>query len=163
MEYFMRAQRISAAGSALLHGAQDSQKFMGVYMLGLSLTYGKDRMSSGREGIPFPVILICAAVMSLGTMLGGARIIKKIGCDLVKTDAISGSVADAASAATLLLCSLFGLPASTTHSKSSALMGTGLFRRGSLNLSVAAQLFLAWGHTFPLCGLLGFFLTRIIT
>ncbi len=157
--YFTRAQRFSAAGNAFLHGAQDSQKFMGVYLLGLSLFRGN---GSFEGQIPLSLALAVSAVMSLGTLLGGSRIIKKIGCDLVEMDAVSGSVADAASAASLLLCSLLGIPASTTHSKSSAMIGTGLCRKGRVDPSIAGQLLGAWGLTFPACGVLGFLLTRII-
>ena len=157
--YFTRAQRISAAGNAFLHGAQDSQKFMGVYLLGVSLVRG----SFSFEGqIPLSLALTVALVMSLGTLLGGSRIIKKIGCDLVEMDAVSGSVADAASAGSLLLCSLLGFPASTTHSKSCAMIGTGLCQRGGVNPSIAGQLLGAWGLTFPVCGILGFLLTRMM-
>ncbi|MBR2352919.1 MAG: inorganic phosphate transporter [Clostridia bacterium] len=159
MGYFSRAQRVSAAGNALLHGAQDSQKFMGVYLLGLSLL-GRSRFDS--QGIvPLPLALSVAAVMGLGTLLGGSRIIKKVGCDMVRSDPLSGSASDAASALSLTLCFLLGLPASTTHSKTCAMMGTCLFRKGKTNLSVALQLLAAWVLTFPSCAILGFLLTRL--
>ncbi len=155
MGYFSRTQALSAAGSALMHGAQDSQKFMGVYLLGLSLFYGS-RESDG--AIPLSILLICASVMTLGTMLGGARIIKKVGCDMTEPDAVSGSAADGASGLLLLLCSLCGLPASTTHSKTCAMMGTGLGRRGRLDPRIVCQLISAWLLTFPLCGAIGYVL-----
>jgi PiT family inorganic phosphate transporter len=153
MRYFFRAERISAASSALLHGAQDSQKFIGIYVLALALY--KNREYSG-ESIPFYVIFTCAAVMTLGTMLGGARIIKKVGCDMTELDAASGSASDAASSAVLLFCSLWGIPASTTHSKACAIMGTGLSKKSGLDLRIAGQLVGAWCLTFPICALLGF-------
>ncbi len=155
--YFSRAQSFSAAGSALMHGAQDSQKFMGVWLLGLCLFSGREMP----ERLPLPLILVCASVMTLGTMLGGARIIKKIGCDLTDLDAVGGSAADGASTALLALCSLLGIPASTTHSKACAMMGTGLGRRRRLDLRIAGQMVSAWLLTFPLCGAIGFCLSLL--
>ncbi len=156
MRYFMRAQCISAAGSALLHGAQDSQKFMGVYMLGLSFYY-----SSGEntDSLPLVIVLICASVMTLGTMLGGARIIKKVGCDMTELDAAGGSASDAASTVILAICSFLGIPASTTHSKSCAIMGTGMCKKNGIDLRIAGQILAAWALTFPFCGAIGFFLS----
>ncbi len=156
--YFSRAQIVSAAGSALMHGAQDSQKFMGVWLLGYCFFSGDGQLS---HVLPLPLILVCASVMTLGTMLGGARIIKKIGCDLTNLDAVGGSAADGASTLLLALCSFWGIPASTTHSKSCAMMGTGLGRRGRLDLCVAGQLVSAWLLTFPLCAAIGFVLSLL--
>ncbi len=159
MLYFYRAQRISAAASALLHGAQDSQKFIGIYMLALSIM----GLSLGENGkLSVYVILVTAAVMTLGTMLGGARIIKKVGCEMTDLDAASGSASDAASSLVLLLCSLAGIPASTTHSKACAMMGTGFCKRGGVNFSVAGQLLAAWGLTFPICGAMGFIFFHVM-
>lgn len=161
IQYFMRAQCFSAAGSALLHGAQDSQKFMGVYMLGLSLYYETTPYES--DAIPLPIVLICASVMTLGTMLGGARIIKKVGCDMTDLDAAGGSASDAASSVILTICSLFGIPASTTHSKACAIMGTGACRNGNIDYRIAGQMIAAWALTFPCCGAIGFFLSFLLT
>ncbi len=158
MQYFRRTQCISAAASAMLHGAQDSQKFMGVYLLGLSFAVrGLDTAK-----LPLSVVLICAAVMTLGTMLGGAKVIKKVGCDMTDLDAAGGSASDAASTIVLAVCSLLGLPASTTHSKACAIMGTGMCKRGGIDLRIAGQMLAAWVLTFPLCGAIGFFLSFVI-
>ncbi len=160
VKYFLRAERLGAAMSALLHGAQDSQKFMGIYMLGISLLGGSYRQG---EPIPIYIILLCALVMTLGTCLGGARIIKKVGCEMTKLDAVGGSSADCASSIVLFACSLLGIPASTTHSKASAMLGTGLCKRRGINLSVAGELFAAWGLTFPCCGALGFLISLLVS
>ena len=161
MRRFMRAQCASAAVSALLHGAQDSQKFMGVYMLGLSFYYTDSGIGEG-GAVPLVVVLICAAVMTLGTMLGGARIIKKVGCDMTDLDAMGGSAADAASSVVLGVCSLLGIPASTTHSKACAMMGTGSCKRRGVDLSIAGQMIAAWTLTFPFCGAIGFALSLLM-
>lgn len=160
MKNFVRTQRASAALSALLHGAQDSQKFMGVYLLGLSLTKPALRES---VSLPLPIVLICASVMTLGTMLGGAKIIKKIGVDMIDLDAASGSASDAASSVILAVCSFLGIPASTTHSKSCAMMGTGLCKRGGIDLRIVSQILAAWALTFPICGVIGFLLARLFS
>ena len=157
--YFSRAQKLSAASSAFLHGAQDSQKFMGVYLLALSL-FG---INISDNKISVLLIFICAAIMTLGTMLGGTKIIKKVGCDMTDLDASGGSAADAASSAVLLLCSLLGIPASTTHSKTCAIMGTGLCKSGGVNLRIALQLFGAWGLTFPVCGAFGYVFYKLMS
>lgn len=160
MRSFRRAQCLSAAGSAILHGAQDSQKFMGVYLLGL---YFHGINPKTADTIPLMIVLACAFVMSLGTMLGGSRIIKKVGCDMTDLDAASGSAADAASSAVLAICSFLGIPASTTHSKACAMMGTGMRKRHGINPRIVGQLFAAWGLTFPFCGAIGFFLSYLTT
>lgn len=162
MRHFLRAQRVSAATSALLHGAQDSQKFMGVYMLGLSLYYSTGSVGE-TTSVPIAIVLLCAGVMTLGTLLGGARIIKKVGCELTDLDAAGGSASDAASSAVLTVCSFFGIPASTTHSKACAIMGTGLCKKSGVNLRIAGEMIAAWALTFPFCGAIGFFLSFLIS
>ena len=159
MQYFARAQVVSAATSALLHGAQDSQKFMGVYMLGLSFYFTKNE---GMAAIPLPIVLICAAVMTLGTMLGGARIIKKVGCDMTELDAAGGSASDAASSSVLAICSVLGIPASTTHSKACAMMGCGLCKKSGVDFRIVFEMLSAWTLTFPICGAIGYLLARIM-
>lgn len=160
LKYFISAQRFSAATGSLMHGAQDSQKFMGVYMLGLSFLRSsqKEEWSS----LPLSIVFLCAAVMTLGTFLGGARIIKKVGCDMTSLDAVSSSVADSASSITLALCSFLGLPASTTHTKTCAMMGVGIHSKRGNNPRVVAELIFAWLFTFPACAFLGFFLSRLL-
>lgn len=160
MRHFRRAQCVSAATSALLHGAQDSQKFMGVYMLGLSFCYAG---VGAEDALRLPVVLICASVMTLGTLLGGAKIIKKVGCDMTELDAAGGSASDSASSVILTVCSFFGIPASTTHSKACAIMGTGTCKKGGVDLRIAGQLVAAWMLTFPICGIIGFLLSLLFS
>lgn len=157
MRYFKRVQFISAGSSAFLHGAQDSQKFIGVYMLGLSFL-GKYSESENFE-IPLYVTVVCAAAMTLGTMMGGSRIIKKVGCEMTRLDPLSSSAADTASSAFLGVCSYLGIPTATTHAKTCALMGVGLFKKNDTDLRVISQIFLAWFLTFPICALMGFLLS----
>ena len=157
VSFFLWAQRIGAAASAFMHGAQDSQKLLGVFLLGLSL--------SGRETadgeISLSAVALIASVMTVGTLLGGARIIRKVGCGLTSLDAVGGSIADLSSSASLLLCSALGVPASTTHAKTSAIMGVGLRGGGKLDLRASGEIALAWLLTFPVCGALGFFFSYL--
>ncbi len=156
MRHFVRAQRVGAAGSAFMHGAQDSQKFAGVLMLGWSLS-GADLKSNTAF-----LCAVCAVVISAGTLLGGGRIIKRVGGDMVRLDACSGASADAASSIVLLACTLLGIPVSTTHSKTCAIMGAGSLGRGGVDREVVKQMILAWVLTFPCCFFLGFFFSLLI-
>lgn len=156
---FSRTQILSAASSALLHGAQDSQKFMGVLMLGISLKYSYD---TDAFRLPIAVIISSAAVMTLGTLLGGKSIIKKVGVDMVSLDAAGGTAADFASSSILTLCSFLGLPVSTTHSKASAMMGVGSQKHGGgTDKRIVGEILLAWLLTFPICAAIGFLLTAL--
>ena len=144
-----RAQRVGAAAMALLHGAQDGQKFLGIFLLGLSLAAGWEHPTG-----PAPLWLtaLCAGTMALGTALGGQRIVDTVGRDMVELDPFRGLAADLAGAGSLLVCTLLGMPVSTTHTKTAAILGSG--RRP--DWAVARSIALAWALTFPVCGLLGF-------
>ena len=101
-------------GSAIaMHGAQDGQKFMGVILMAVMLANGQ---TTG-EAVAMPVwlMLVCSIVMGVGTSLGGKKIIKSVGMDMVKLEKHQGFSADIASAISLLLSSVFGIPVSTTH------------------------------------------------
>lgn len=161
MRYFMRVQRISAGISSFLHGAQDSQKFIGVYMLGLAFLNGSTNANVTSFSIPIRITLACAAAMTLGTLMGGARIIKKVGCDMTELDPLSSSAADTASSSFLGVCSFLGIPTATTHAKTCAIMGIGLCKKGGTNPKIAAEIFLAWFLTFPLCALISFLLSLL--
>ena len=161
MRYFTRVQRISAGISSFLHGAQDSQKFIGVYMLGLAFLNGNTSSDNSSFSIPITVTLSCAIAMTLGTLMGGSRIIKKVGCDMTDLDPLSSSAADTASSSFLGVCSFFGIPTATTHAKTCAIMGIGLCKKGGTNPKIAAEIFLAWFLTFPICALISFLLSLL--
>ena len=162
MRCFLRAQRASAAVSAFLHGAQDSQKFAGVLMLGIGMSAYSGSVSSSAFQIPISISMACATAMTVGTFFGGSRIIKKVGDDMVRLDASAGTAADAASSAVLALCTVSGIPVSTTHSKTSAMMGAGSKTSTGVNRVVARQMIAAWLLTFPCCAALGFLFGSII-
>ncbi|MDO4733576.1 MAG: inorganic phosphate transporter [Bacillota bacterium] len=157
---FRHGQVAGAAAMAFMHGAQDGQKFMGVFMLGIFLVNGQAEVSSFQ--IPIWLMILCSVVMALGTSIGGYRIIKAVGMDMVKLEKYQGFSADLAGAACLLLSSLTGIPVSTTHTKTVAIMGVGASRRlSNVNWGVAKEMVLTWVLTFPGCGLIGFLMAKL--
>ena len=130
-------------------------------MLGMSITRGD--LSKDSFHIPIYVVLSCSAVMTLGTLIGGRKIIKKVGMDMVDLDAVGGTAADMASSTVLFICTLCGIPVSTTHSKASAMMGVGTGSQKGADKKIIAQMLLAWLLTFPICAAIGFILFCIIT
>ena len=107
-------------------------------------------------------MLLCSAVMALGTSIGGKKIIKSVGMDMVKLEKYQGFSADIAASISLLISSVFGIPVSTTHAKTTAIMGVGAVKRVSaINFSVVKEMMLTWILTFPGCGLIGFLMTKL--
>jgi PiT family inorganic phosphate transporter len=157
---FQKAQIGGAATMAFMHGAQDGQKFMGVFLLGMALSQGNGQ--SDIFEIPFWLILLCSVVMGLGTSIGGMRIIKAVGMDMVKLETYQGFAADIAGAGCLLVSSLTGIPVSTTHTKTTAIMGVGAAKRlRSVDWSVVSEMVMTWILTFPGCGLIGFIMAKL--
>ncbi len=160
--FFQKAQVCGAAAMAFMHGAQDGQKFIGVFLLGSFLANGQANVTS--FVIPTWLMILCSAVMSLGTSIGGTRIIKSVGMNMVKLQKYQGFSADIAAAGCLLLSSLTGIPVSTTHTKTTAIMGVGAARRfSSVNWGVVKEMIYAWVLTFPCCGLIGYLMTKLFT
>ena len=157
---FRRAQLAGGAAMAFMHGAQDGQKFMGVFMLGVMLAKGQGH--STEFVLPVWLMILCSVVIASGTSIGGYRIIKAVGMDMVKLKPYQGFAADSAAAGCLLLSSLLGIPASTTHTKTTAIMGVGAARRlRAVNWSVVKEMGLTWVLTFPGCGLIAFFMAKL--
>lgn len=158
--FFGKGQVAAAAATAFMHGAQDGQKFMGVFLLGLALIGGDTSM--GAVGVPVWLMLLCSLVMALGTSMGGMKIIRSVGMDMVRLKSYQGFAADVSAAAGLLVCSLTGLPVSTTHAKTAAIMGVGAAKRvRSVNWNVAGGMALTWILTFPGCGFIGYLMTKL--
>lgn len=158
--FFKGAQIFGAAAMSFMHGAQDGQKFIGVLFLGLAFSHGQNDVS----GITIPVwlMLLCSVVMALGTSVGGEKIIKSVGMDMVKLEKYQGFSADIAAALCLLFSSIFGIPVSTTHTKTTAIMGVGSVRRiSAIDFNVVKDMMLTWVFTFPGCGLISFIMAKI--
>ncbi len=158
--FFKYAQIGSAAAMAFMHGAQDGQKFMGVLILGIFLVNGTEM--GGGVALPVWMMLLCSVVMGVGTSIGGKKIIKSVGMDMVRLEKYQGFSADLAAAFCLLLSSLFGIPVSTTHTKTTAIMGVGAVKRlSAINFKVVKDMVLTWFLTFPGCGLIGFLMAKL--
>src|SRR5690606_3604594 len=135
-------------------------EIMGVFMLGIFLAKGQGNVTNFQ--IPFWLMLLCSLAMALGTSMGGYRIIKAVGMDMVKLEKYQGFSSDLAAAICLLFSSLFGLPVSTTHTKTTAIMGVGSARRlSSVNWSLVGEMVMTWILTFPGCGLIGFLMAKL--
>lgn len=162
MNRFLQAGQVAGgAAMAFVHGAQDGQKFMGVLLLGLFLTNGME----DTQGVVIPIwmMILCSAVMGVGTSIGGKKIIKSVGMDMVKLEKYQGFSADVAASVSILASTLFGLPVSTTHVKTTAIMGVGAVKRkSSINFSVVKDMLLAWVLTFPGCGVIGFGMAKLM-
>lgn len=158
--FFRAAQIFGAASMSFMHGAQDGQKFMGVILLSVLLVNGQSTDVSVQ--MPVWLMLLCSIIMGLGTSIGGKKIIKSVGMDMVKLEKYQGFSADIAASIALLFSSVFGIPVSTTHAKTTAIMGVGAVRRiSAINFSVVKEMATAWILTFPGCGLIGFIMTKI--
>ena len=158
--FFRYAQIAGAAGMSFMHGAQDGQKFIGVLFLGIAFANGE----TGVTGVVIPLwlMILCSLVMGLGTSVGGEKIIRSVGMDMVKLEKYQGFSADLAASLCLLFSSVFGIPVSTTHTKTSAIMGVGASRRlSAINFSVVKDMMLTWVFTFPVCGLISFLMARV--
>ena len=158
--FFEKAQISGAAAMAFMHGAQDGQKFIGVFILGMFLSQGKDQAQE--VAIPLWLMILCAGVMGLGTSIGGYKIIKSVGMDMVKLEKYQGFAADLAGAGCILISSITGVPVSTTHTKTTAIMGVGAARHiKRVNWSVVKEMVLTWVLTFPGCGLVGYLMAKL--
>ncbi len=161
--FFKGAQIAGAASMAFMHGAQDGQKFMGVILLCVYMSKGESLPSDiDIAGEYMWLMVLCSVVMALGTAMGGKKIIKSVGMDMVKLEKYQGFSADIAAALSLLFCSVFSLPVSTTHAKTTSIMGVGAVKRVSaINFGVVKEMVFTWVLTFPGCGLVGFLMTKL--
>jgi len=146
---FRRVQLFSAASFSFGHGLNDAQKTMGIIFALLVST----RHLSGTH-IPFWIILICNAAIGLGTLIGGWRIVKTLSMRITQLKPIGGACAEFAGAATLIGASLGGIPVSTTHTITGAIMGVGSAKRlSAVRWGVARSIILAWIFTIPFSAL----------
>lgn len=156
---FDRLSVVAACFLAFNHGLNDGQKFMGVFATTL-LTGG---VLTTFE-IPFWVILLCALTMALGTSAGGWRIIQTLGSRMTRLQSWQGFAAQAAAGCTIFGASSFGVPLSTTHTITSAIVGAAASRRMSdIRWIVLQRIVLAWLITFPVCFVAAFAAARLAT
>jgi PiT family inorganic phosphate transporter len=151
-----RKFRVLQLGSAALysigHGANDAQKTMGIIA---GLLYAEGTLGS-EFYVPFWVVLSCQAVMALGTLIGGWRIVRTMGSRITRLKPVQGFCAETAGAATLYLATWLGIPVSTTHTITGAIVGVGAARRVSaVRWSIAGSIIVAWVVTLPAAALVG--------
>lgn len=144
---FRGLQILSSAFMAFGHGSNDGQKFMGAFTLALVLGGVLPVFE-----IPKWVIFLCAAMMALGTITGGWEIMKTMGMRVTKLETHQGFAAEMAAASTIELASRLGIPLSTTHTISTAIMGVGSVKRmTAVRWGVTGEIATAWVLTFPVC------------
>ncbi len=155
---FRKLQIVAAAFVAFSHGTADAQKSMGIITMAL-LNYGAITTFS----VPIVVIIACALMISVGTAIGGWRIVKTIGRDFVKLEPVHGFCVQTATAGVILTASAYGLPTSTTHVITSSIFGVGLSKGlSAVNWKVAKNIATAWILTIPGAGAIGFFLYAVV-
>jgi PiT family inorganic phosphate transporter len=143
---FRKGQLFSAALYSMGHGANDAQKTMGIIA---SLLFSAGLLR-GEFYVPFYVVLLCQGAIALGTMFGGWRIVKTMGQKVAKLKPVDGFAAESSAAATLAISSGFGIPVSTTHTITGAIMGVGSLRRlTAVRWGVARNIVWAWILTVP--------------
>ncbi|HKP95434.1 MAG TPA: inorganic phosphate transporter [Fibrobacteria bacterium] len=153
--WFKHLQLVSAGFMAFSHGSNDAQKAMGVITMAL---VGMGYVHGGKEfHVPTWVVFLCASAMALGTAAGGWRIIKTMGVKMIRLQPVHGFAAEAAASITILTATHLGLPVSTTHVISSAIMGVGSAKRASaVRWEIAGQMGIAWVLTIPCTALVAF-------
>lgn len=176
--FFGVAQMFSAGAMGFMHGTNDAQKTMGIIALTLlAATQAGDLndlpgfLSFLHTRVPAPgqsveiaawIKIVCALTMAAGTAVGGWRIIKTLGHKMVKLHPINGFAAEASSATVIFAATHLGIPVSTTHNISSAIMGVGAARRlNAIKWSIVERMLWAWILTIPVTGALAYFFVRL--
>jgi len=143
---FRILQFVSASLYSLGHGGNDAQKTMGIIAV---LLYSQGHLGT-EFSVPFWVVLSCQAAMALGTLMGGWRIVRTMGLRITKLTPMQGFCAETGGAATLFAATFLGVPVSTTHTITGAIVGVGAARRVSaVRWNVASSIVYAWVITIP--------------
>ena len=176
--FFGKAQIVSAAGMGFAHGMNDAQKTMGIIALALVSAQSAGTLDALPGWLAFLhpsegaladgdidtwIKITCALVMAAGTAAGGWRIIKTLGHKLVKLHPIHGFAAETSAASVILAASSLGIPVSTTHNISSAIMGVGTAKRlNAIKWTVVEKMIGAWVLTIPMSGGIAYGLFRLL-
>ncbi len=149
---FRSLQFVSASLYSLGHGGNDAQKTMGIIAV---LLYSQGMLEGGFH-VPFWVVLSCQAAMGLGTLLGGWRIVHTMGSKITRLTPMQGCCAETGGAIMLFAATHFGIPVSTTHTITGAIVGVGAARRVSaVRWNIAKDIVVAWVLTMPAAGVIG--------
>ena len=151
-KYFRRFQLLSAAAFSLGHGGNDAQKSMGIIWVALIVT----GLATTNDPIDLWIVLSCHTAIALGTLFGGWRIVKTMGQRITKLKPFEGFCAETAGALTLFGATHFGIPVSTTHTITGAIIGAGARKGASaVKWGVTTNIFWAWILTIPISGIIG--------
>jgi PiT family inorganic phosphate transporter len=151
---FRRLQLVSAAAYSLGHGANDAQKTMGI----ITVLLFSQGLLQGEFHVPFWVVIACQLAMGLGTLMGGWRIVHTMGSKITRLTPHQGFCAETGGAFMLFGATAFGIPVSTTHTITGAIMGVGAARRASaVRWGVAGNIVIAWFLTIPASALTAWF------
>jgi len=161
--WFRRLQLLSAALFSLGHGTNDSQKGMGIITAALVTSGILNATSGGKLPVPFWVIICCHLAMGGGTMAGGWRIIKTMGQRITKLTPFGGFSAETAGGITIVANAVFGIPVSTTHTITGAIVGVGASRRlSAVHWGITRRIVYAWVLTIPGAALFGAILFKLV-
>ncbi len=156
--WFSTMQKITALFMGISHGYGDGQKFIGIFVLALF-----SEKIIPEFAVPVWVCVLCAGVMALGTSLGGWKIIKTMGRQLVDLQRFQGVASELWASFTIMTAGSFGIPLSTTHTIGTSIMGAGYAQRKSaLNKTKAKRIIWAWVLTFPACWILSYLITTFM-
>jgi PiT family inorganic phosphate transporter len=148
---FRLLQFVSASFYSLGHGGNDAQKTMGIIAV---LLFSQGRLGS-EFYVPFWVVIACQAAMGLGTLFGGWRIVRTMGSKITRLTPMQGFCAETGGAITLFVATWLGIPVSTTHTITGAIVGVGAARKVSaVRWNVASNIVVAWVLTLPAAGLM---------
>ena len=177
--FFGKAQIISASAMGISHGLNDAQKTMGIIALALAGATSAGALNDLPDYLKFLRIeqdaaksfeiatwikVVCALTMAAGTAAGGWRIIRTLGHKMVKLHPINGFAAETSSAAVIIAASTVGIPVSTTHNISAAIMGVGVAKRANaIKWTVVERMVWAWLLTIPISGAIAYLLVRLVT
>lgn len=157
LKIFAGLQMLSAGLMALSHGSNDGQKFIGTFTLALVLGGVLSEFQ-----VQWWTVLLCSVIMGIGTSIGGWRIIKTMGQNMVKLETYQGFAAESAASASILVASSLGIPLSTTHTINTSIMGVGAATRiTAVRWTVVQEMLTAWILTFPVCGAIGYLMALI--
>jgi PiT family inorganic phosphate transporter len=152
---FRRLQLVSAAAYSLGHGANDAQKVMGIIFVALVAS----GFLSADAGIPFWIVISCQTAMAVGTLMGGWKIVKTMGTKITHLTPFQGFSAETAGAITLFSTSMLGIPVSTTHTITGAIIGSGVTKRlSAVRWGVTKNIIIAWIITIPITSVLSAFI-----
>ncbi len=150
--YFKRLQLISVFAYSLSHGTNDAQKTMGI----IAITLFTAGLLGTTFHVPFWVVIASHLTIALGTLAGGKKVVKTVGLKITKLEPIHGFSAETAGAGTIIVCSILGIPVSTTHVISGSIVGVGATRRlSAVRWLIARKMFWAWILTIPIAAIVG--------